>query len=247
MPPLPRPGEHHEQEISELKSKLEEMTRCRDSALRQLDREDTPITIDTYDLIHQGLNEVVDEWEGGDEFVERLVNAIMAKLHPEIAKLEEYRERAEAKIRELAKERRGLLYKISTTKRHYQRRTETLEAARDRNKKTLDDVVNEVFTITASHPTPDAQAPEYLYHYGLSEGLKQAHFAVLRGLGCFDPNHEVWIPMSRVEDVDLIRLAINDPGAFTKREKVHDGEYESLGQWGARAVLVALREGRGDR
>lgn len=44
-----------------------------------------------------------------------------------------------------------------------------------------------------------------------------------------------------------IRFAINDPGAFVKRElDEHGVPAESLGQWGARAVLAALSGSVGD-
>lgn len=48
-------------------------------------------------------------------------------------------------------------------------------------------------------------------------------------------------------DLKLIRFAISDPGAFVKRERVHDDQYETVPAWSARAVVVALREGRGNR
>lgn len=232
--------------ITELEGKLEEMARLRDNALRQLNREDDEAPFELEELISEGIDAVISDWEG-DVPLDRVIESIAKALHPEVVKLTEYQERAEAKIRGLAKERLDLLDQISTTKEHYQRRTETLEAARDRNKKLLDDVVNEVFTIADSYRPAAKDSPDYLYSLGRCEGLSHARFAVLRGLGCFDPNHEVWIPMSRVEDLSLIRFAINDPGAFTPRVRVNDDEYEGLGQWGARAVLIALREGRGDR
>jgi hypothetical protein len=163
----------------------------------------------------------------------------------EVEELRRYQDRAEAKIRELAREVADLSGQLTSL----QRRTEILTAERDEHKKRLDTVCNEVFSITDSFPRPDAQAREYLYHLGIKEGLNQTRFAVLRGLGVFEPNHESYIPASRMEDLKLIRLAINDPGAFTKRQKLSgsDEEYENLGTWGARAVIIALREGRGDR
>lgn len=235
--------------VAQLEGKLEEMTRLRDNALRQLNREDDEAPFELEELISQGIDAVIGDWEG-DVPLERVIESIARALHPDVVKLTEYQERAEAKIRGLAKERLDLLDEISTIKGHYQRRTETLEAARDRHKQRVDAICNEVFTIVSAYPNPGESqhfGADGMFNLGRHSGLQQAHFAVLRGLGCFDPNHEVWIPFSRVEDVDLIRLAINDPGAFTEREKVHDGEYESLGQWGARAVLTALHEGRGDR
>jgi hypothetical protein len=51
----------------------------------------------------------------------------------------------------------------------------------------------------------------------------------------------------RASDEKLIRLAISDPGAFVKRQRFNDSDYETVPAWGARAVVVALREGRGDR
>ncbi|TDD32465.1 hypothetical protein E1287_22520 [Actinomadura sp. KC06] len=51
----------------------------------------------------------------------------------------------------------------------------------------------------------------------------------------------------RAADEGLIRLAISDPGAFVKRQRFNDGDYETVPSWGARAVVVALREGRGNR
>lgn len=238
------------QRIAELKAELIEMTEARDSALRQLNREDVSVPLDLEDLVQQGLDAVISDWEG-DVSQDRVIESIVRMLHPSVVELVEYRERAEAKIRELAQKVALLESQVSYTKEHHQRRTETLEAARDRNKKLLDDVVNEVFTVTSAYALPedrDEASNAHLYALGRSAALQDAHYAVLRGLGCFDPNHEVWIPLSRVEDVDLIRLAINDPGAFTEREKINDiGGYESLGQWGARAVLIALREGRRDR
>lgn len=242
----PALGPGYREQIAELEAKLEEMTRCRDSALRQLNREDDEAPFELEELISQGIDAVISDWEG-DVPLERVIESIARALHPDVVKLEERAERAEARAKELADEGVNLLKEIATIKGHYQRRTETLEAARDRNKKLLDAVVNEVFTVADAHRPADKRSLDYLYSLGRLEGFSQVRFAVLRGLGCFDPNHEVWIPFSRVEDVDLIRLAINDPGAFTEREKVHDGEYESLGQWGARAVIIALREGRGDR
>ncbi|WP_433233870.1 hypothetical protein [Actinomadura nitritigenes] len=46
-------------------------------------------------------------------------------------------------------------------------------------------------------------------------------------------------------DPRLIRLAISDPGAFVKREKFENGDYESIPAWGARAVVEVLKNGRG--
>lgn len=48
--------------------------------------------------------------------------------------------------------------------------------------------------------------------------------------------------MSGHEDlIKRIRFAINDPGAFVKRKlDEHGGGAESVGEWGARAVLAAL-------
>ena len=46
-----------------------------------------------------------------------------------------------------------------------------------------------------------------------------------------------------------IRRAISDPGHWVKREREHDGGYESVPSWGPRAVVVALRQlssGRAD-
>lgn len=37
-----------------------------------------------------------------------------------------------------------------------------------------------------------------------------------------------------------IRMAIADPGAFLPRERHHDGGYESIQNWGARAVVALL-------
>ena len=53
--------------------------------------------------------------------------------------------------------------------------------------------------------------------------------------------------MKRATDLRLIRLAISDPGAFVKRERFNDGDYETVPAWGARAVVMALQEGRGNR
>lgn len=53
--------------------------------------------------------------------------------------------------------------------------------------------------------------------------------------------------VKHASDLDLIRLAISDPGAFVKRERFNDGDYETVPAWGARAVVAALREGRGAR
>lgn len=52
--------------------------------------------------------------------------------------------------------------------------------------------------------------------------------------------------MMRLDDLRLIRLAINDPGAFVPRGREdRHGEriYEPLGAWGARAVVTAIRNG----
>lgn len=257
-------------EISELKSKLEEMTRMRDSALRQLNRADDEAPFELEELIFQGIDAVISDWEG-DVPLSRVVESIARMLHPEVVKLTEYQERAEAKIRGLAKERLNLLDQISTTKAHYQHRTETLEAARDRSKKRLDDVVNEVFTITDAYSLPedrDEAGNAHLYGLGRLAALKDAYFAVLRGLGVFEPNHTVHEGLGSLnelldsleerleaiealtehaKDTKLLRLAINDPGAFTQRQKINEEEMESLGNWAARAIQVALREGRGDR
>ncbi|WP_433225474.1 hypothetical protein [Actinomadura formosensis] len=42
------------------------------------------------------------------------------------------------------------------------------------------------------------------------------------------------------ETVKLIRLAISDPGAFVKRRRFNDDDYETLPAWCTRAVLAAL-------
>lgn len=235
--------------LEELRAKLDEMTRLRDNAVRQLNREDDTAPFELEELIHEGIDAVIGDWEG-DVPLERVVTSIAKALHPDVVKLTEYQDRAEAKIRELAKERLDLLDQISINKKHYQRRTETLEAARDRSKQQLDDVVNEVFTITDAYDLPedrDEAGNAHLYGLGRSAGLKDAYFAVLRGLGVFDPNHNPYVLVARLEDLRLLRLAINDPGAYTEREEIHEGEYESVANWAARAVQIALREGRGDR
>lgn len=46
--------------------------------------------------------------------------------------------------------------------------------------------------------------------------------------------------LERTRDPKLIRLAISDPGAFVKRERFNDGDYETVPAWGARAVLRAF-------
>ena len=54
------------------------------------------------------------------------------------------------------------------------------------------------------------------------------------------------VTAGRDDLLKAIRLAISDPGAFLKREKVdghHGDEYESISNWCARAVIQAL----GDR
>jgi 16S rRNA C1402 (ribose-2'-O) methylase RsmI len=45
--------------------------------------------------------------------------------------------------------------------------------------------------------------------------------------------------VKRAADVDLIRRAISDPGAFLQRERLNGDDYESLPAWGARAVVRA--------
>jgi chromosome segregation ATPase len=46
--------------------------------------------------------------------------------------------------------------------------------------------------------------------------------------------------VKRTRDVDLIRRAISDPGAFVERQRFIDDVYESVPAWSARAVLHAL-------
>jgi hypothetical protein len=223
-------------EILALEDRLAEMTRLRDNALRQLNREDDEAPFELEELISQGIDAVIGDWEG-DVPLERVIESIARALHPDLVKLQEAVRREQARAAQV----------IEDLNRQHEQVKRGLAERANEAKARLDAVVNEVFTTADAHRPADKRSPDYLYSLGRLEGFSQVRFAVLRGLGCFDPNHEVWIPFSRVEDVDLIRLAINDPGAFTEREKIHYGEYESLGQWGARAVLIALREGRGDR
>lgn len=82
---------------------------------------------------------------------------------------------------------------IATIKEHFQRRTQTLTDARNRFKRTLDDVVNEVFTIADSYQMPEAEDPNRIYGLGRIDGLSHARYAVLRGLGVFEPNHVEYV------------------------------------------------------
>ncbi len=59
-------------------------------------------------------------------------------------------------------------------------------------KQRLDDVVNEVFTIADAYTLPGHDAD--LYTLGRYEGLNQARYAVLRGLGVFESNHNEYVP-----------------------------------------------------
>lgn len=45
---------------------------------------------------------------------------------------------------------------------------------------------------------------------------------------------------ARREGADLGRRAVLDPGAFVKRDRDDDGDYERLDQWQARALEAAL-------
>lgn len=66
-----------------------------------------------------------------------------------------------------------------------------------------------------------------------------------------DPVRAAVVHRERVEIPErerTVRLAINDPGAFTGRGYVENedknggGEYESITGWQARAVLIALTD-----
>jgi len=232
-------------QVADLEAKLEEMTRLRDNALRQLNREDDEAPFELEELIFQGM-ETVCSWEG-DVPQERVIESIARALHPDVVKLQERVDEAKAKTQELAREIANLNGEIFNIKEHYQRRTETLEAARDRNKKRLDDVVKEVFTISDAYRPTEKSSPDYVFSLGRCEGLMHARYAVLRGLGVFEPSQASYVLVEHLYDLKLLRLAINDPGVFTERQKVNDEEYESLGNWAARAVQIALREGRGGR
>lgn len=108
-------------------------------------------------------------------------------------------------------------------------------------------IIDEVMSICDSFHIAPADAPEFLFSLGRREALTWVRAAVERALGKGERNSTPYVAVSYLEDTKLIRLAINDPGAFVQRERMHDGEYESLGNWAARAVQVAMREGRGSR
>ena len=63
---------------------------------------------------------------------------------------------------------------------------------------TLQAVINEVFTIADAYVTPAKDDPYFTYCLGQMNGLSQARFAVLRGLGVFPPNHVEYVPKPEV-------------------------------------------------
>lgn len=193
-----------------LVEKLEEMTRLRDNAVRALNREDTEIPIDLEELVAQGLDAVIGDWEG-DVPQERVISSIASHVHTDVAKVVE---------------------------------------DRDAIKKRLDAVCNEVFTITDSGPTLREDAPEHLYHLGLREGLSQACFAVLRGLGVFEPNHVPYAVVEREVLHDLMCIA-----AYVSRGRsaVDAGVYpdalarRTLGSFSDEELEAAADQGEGQQ
>lgn len=108
-------------------------------------------------------------------------------------------------------------------------------------------IIDEVMSICDSFHIAPAEAPEFLYSLGRKTAMDWVKAAVERALGKGERNSTPYVAAPYLSDTKLIRLAINDPGSFVQRERLHDEEYESLGNWAARAVQVALREGRGNR
>lgn len=86
---------------------------------------------------------------------------------------------------------------LTETKKHYIHRTESLTWVRDRLKRRLDAVIDEVFTISEAYPLAedrDEAGQQHVYNLGRQEGLSLARYAVLRGLGIFEPTHVTYVP-----------------------------------------------------
>jgi len=75
-------------EVERLSTELIEMTRCRDAAIRQANRDDTNIEYDLDGRLRDAIAATNAEWDTADlSAPDWLIDAIVAEVRPELARL----------------------------------------------------------------------------------------------------------------------------------------------------------------